>query len=399
MGQKSKRKFDWERFFMTVLGTAIGVALTFIVNGAVARHNKEQAQRLTAIMVIHDIDNTIDILKEWKEVEEEEGDLLRMALEQRDRPDVMPFDTLSSILSHLVASNTDFSFDTSKEKIFNSDLDTWQNLGNMAFLDNVQGIYYERQALQDLVNLSTTWKQPITEEEHMQVVMGTGWVTEEEYTAILWPFLKEKLHDDRVVFYINVSGTRVQTLSQLLDYWTKKNNENKFLMGITDRELEDYVSSISKKGVPLTRSKLLGHWGVISGDQTTEYDFRGDHSYTFVNDYASSYTKMKAFSGRLKMTVSYRGEWAFQGDSLVMTPDYSTADVKVDPSDLVPEENMQDSLDAWVNDYRERYSDHFRDLADQGDRYAVKARLDSSKDKMEWTQADGTVRYIKRKVE
>jgi hypothetical protein len=188
-------------------------------------------------------------------------------------------------------------------------------------------------------------------------------------------------------------------LSQLLDYWTKKNNENKFLMGITDRELEDYVSSISKKGIPLTRSKLLGHWGVISGDQTTEYVFRGDHSYTFVNDYASSYTKMKAFSGRLKMTVSYRGEWAFQGDSLVMTPDYSTADVKVDPSDLVPEENMQDSLDAWVNDYRERYSDHFRDLADQGDRYAVKARLDSSKDKMEWTQADGTVRYIKRKVE
>ncbi len=49
---------------MTVLGTAIGVALTFIVNGAVARHNKEQAQRLTAIMVIHDIDNSVKIVKD-----------------------------------------------------------------------------------------------------------------------------------------------------------------------------------------------------------------------------------------------------------------------------------------------------------------------------------------------
>ena len=99
------------------------------------------------------------------------------------------------------------------------------------------------------------------------------------------------------------------------------------------------------------------------------------------------------------MTISYRGEWAFQGDSLVLTPDYNTVDLVVDPSGLVPEKNMQDSLDAWVKENRESAMDYFKERVDKGEKYAVKALVDSSKDKMEWTDADDNVRYLKRKEE
>ncbi len=71
--------------------------------------------------------------------------------------------------------------------------------------------------------------------------------------------------------------------------------------------------------------------------------------------------------------------------------------MKLDPSGLVPEKNMQDSLDAWVNWYREQGRDIFKEKAEKGERYVVKALMDSSKDKMEWTEADGDVRYLKRK--
>ena len=220
MEKKTKINFNWEQFFVTVLGTAIGVALTFVVDGMMARHNKEQAQRLTAIMVIHDIDNSIDVLKNLK------------------------------------------------EKIFNSDLDTWQNLGNMAFLDNVQSFYHDRQELQDALNQSTMWQRPIPDEEFMQFIMGTGWVTAEEFAAALLPFLKEKLHEIKVAYYINVSSSRLDSMTQVIDYWTGLDDENKFLMGITDQELEEYVSNINKKGVSLTRSKLLGRWVLAEGDRT-----------------------------------------------------------------------------------------------------------------------------------
>ena len=76
------KKIDWQEFFISVIGTAIGIAITFIVDGMLERRNKAQAQRLTAIMVIHDIDNSIDIVKEMREEEERNGELLRLALKQ-----------------------------------------------------------------------------------------------------------------------------------------------------------------------------------------------------------------------------------------------------------------------------------------------------------------------------
>ena len=399
MEKKSKKRFDWGQFIVTVLGTAIGVALTFVVDGIVARHNKEQAQRLTAIMVIHDIDNSVKIVKNIKEEEESNGELLRLALKQRDHLEGIPFDTLYSVLGILADSRSDFSFDTSKEKIFNSDLDTWQNLGNMAFLDNAQLFYYNRQEFQDGVNQSTMWERPIPDEEYMQLIMRDEWATAEEFAAALMPFLKEKLYDNRVVYYINSSSNRLNHMTQVIDYWTAVNNENKFLMGISDQELEDYVSNINKKGVSLTRSKLLGRWVLNMGDQTNEYYFHGDHGYDFAVDYAPAFIKTAFFSGRLKMRFYYRGQWTFQGDSLVLTPDYNTADVIVDPSELVPEENMQDSLNAEVNRYRELGLASFKEMEEKGKKHIVKALLDSSNDKMEWTEPDGAVRYLKRKEE
>ena len=399
MEKKTKRRFDWSRLFVTVLGTAIGVALTFIVSGILERRSKAQAQRLTAIMVIHDIDNSVEIMKNMKAEEEQNGELLRSALKQRDHLEGMPFDSLYSVLSILAASHSDFNFDTSKEKILNSDLDTWQNLGNMAFLDNAQNFYHYRKRAQDDMNESTVWERPIPNEEYMQLIMGSGWVTEEEFAAILQPFLEEKLHENRVVYYINVSSSRLDYLTQLIDYWTGLNDENKFLMGISDRELEDYVNNINKKGVSLNRSRLLGHWVLNVGDQTNEYDFHSDRGYDFSSDYAPAFVKSMFFSGKLKIRFSYRGKWAFQGDSLVLTPDFNTTDVIVDPSALVPEENMQDSLDAWVIRYREQSINNFKEKADKGEKYTVKPLLDSSHDKMEWTEPDGMVRYLKRKEE
>ena len=397
--KKIYKKMDWKDFFISVIGTAIGIAITFIVDGMLERRNKAQAQRLTAIMVIHDIDNSVQILKDMREEEEGNGELLRFILKQRDHLEGVPYDTLTSVLGVLTDNRSDFSFDTSKEKIFNSDLDTWQNLGNMAFLDNVQTFYHYRQGAQDGMNQSAVWERPIPNEEYMQLIMDSGWVTEEEFTAAILPFLKEKLHENRVVYYINVSSSRLDYLTQFIDYWTGLNDENKFLMGITDQELEDYVNNINKKGVSLNRSKLLGRWTLTIGEQTNEYDFHGDHSYDLAVDYASSFRQMRFFSGKLKMTLFYSGEWALQGDSLVLTPDYNTADINVDPSGLVPEENMQDSLDAWVNRYREQSIKNFKEMADKGEKRSFKASVDSSNDKMEWTNPDGAVRYLKRKRE
>ena len=395
----TRKKIDWQQFFITVIGTAIGVALTFVVSGILERRNKAQAQRLTAIMVIHDIDNTVNIFQSWKDNEEKGKALLVYALEHKDQKEAIPSDTLMNVLNLLVRSKTEYHFDTSKEQIFNSDADTWQNLENMKFIDNVQEFFYERQRFLEIANNAEWFREPIPDEEFMQVIMNSGWVTEEEYFTELWAFLRDKLQDKRVAYYINVSHARVEALTQYIDKFTLLNEENKFIMGITDQELEDYVNSLHNNGIALTKGDLPGRWLFASRDQNMEYIFHSDNTYTYSNAKNSSYVKTPYWSGVYTVKVTYKGTWALQRDSLVLTPDYASSDVLLDPSGIVVEEDGEKNLADWLNQYQETTLNYFREEDDKEYQYAVKARLDSSRDKMEWTEADGTVRYMKRKRE
>lgn len=395
----TRKKIDWQQFFITVIGTAIGVALTFVVSGILERRNKAQAQRLTAIMVIHDIDNTVNIFQSWKDNEEKGKALLMYALEHKDQKEAIPSDTLMNVLNLLVRSKTEYHFDTSKEQIFNSDADTWQNLENMKFIDNVQEFFYERQRFLEIANNAEWFREPIPDEEFMQVIMNSGWVTEEEYFTELWAFLRDKLQDKRVAYYINVSHARVEALTQYIDKFTLLNEENKFIMGITDQELEDYVNSLHNNGIALTKGDLPGRWLFASRDQNMEYTFHSDNTYTYSNAKNSSYVKTPYWSGVYTVKVTYKGTWALQRDSLVLTPDYASSDVLLDPSGIVVEKDGEKNLADWLNQYQETTLNYFREEDDKEYQYAVKARLDSSRDKMEWTEADGTVRYMKRKRE
>ncbi len=395
----TRKKIDWQQFFITVIGTAIGVALTFVVSGILERRNKAQAQRLTAIMVIHDIDNTVNIFQSWKDNEEKGKALLMYALEHKDQKEAIPSDTLMNVLNLLVRSKTEYHFDTSKEQIFNSDADTWQNLENMKFIDNVQEFFYERQRFLEIANNAEWFREPIPDEEFMQVIMNSGWVTEEEYFTELWAFLRDKLQDKRVAYYINVSHARVEALTQYIDKFTLLNEENKFIMGITDQELEDYVNSLHNNGIALTKGDLPGRWLFASRDQNMEYTFHSDNTYTYSNAKNSSYVKTPYWSGVYTVKVTYKGTWALQRDSLVLTPDYASSDVLLDPSGIVVEKDGEKNLADWLNQYQETTLNYFREEDDKEYQYAIKARLDSSRDKMEWTEADGTVRYLKRKRE
>ena len=390
-----KSSIDWKQFFISVLGTAIGVALTFIVSGMLERRNKAQAQRLTAIMVIHDIDNTIDILKTWKESALEADRLLNRVLAEKDHLDQMPYDSLAKALDYLSASISEFRFDTSKEQIFNSDMDTWQNLGNMKFIDNVQAFFHQRQSVQEAVNESPIWLEPIPAEEYMQLAMRPDLKTMDDYTAIFRPFLQKKLDQDRVTYYINCSTMRLTYLNQLIDFWTTLNNENKFLIGITDQEMEDYITSISSDGIPLSKSKLVGKWQNNTEDGTAEYVFKADNSYLYTNAH-STFAKGLYWSGKVNISFSYAGTWDLQGDSLILFPSYNVSDVELDASDLFVEKNMKDSLNTWLARYHDDTLEQFKELASQKDRSPFHARLDSSKDKMEWVSPQGKVRYFKR---
>lgn len=384
----------WQQFLISVLGTAIGVALTFSLNGLRANKKQQQAQRLTAIMVIHDIDNTIDILKSWKQQEATADTLLHYAVDNKDHLDKVSVDSLIQVINLLVNDNRSFRFDTSKEEIFNSDLDTWQNLGSVQFLDNVQSFFYDRQTLQQ-INEGPEWKSPIPYDDYLQLIMGRGRISPEQYRELALPFLKEKLSDTRVSYYIDNATYRQNALSRAIDSWTDLNEENKFLMGITDQEMEDYINSFDATGMAVTRRLLTGTWVYPMENRTKEYKFNGDHTMSS-NIVSVEKGVWMHFSGEFKTTTSYRGTWELKGDSLVVNIDPNGIEFALDASNLVAAEGMQDSLDAWKERYLEEGRKALKENPDDYYRNAYKVRMDSSKDKMQWTVPEGWSFYVKR---
>ena len=309
----------WLQFVISVLGTAIGVALTFGLNGRLESRKQAQAQRLTAIMVIHDIDNTIDELKRMKKLEEDRCKLLEYATDHKGHLDKVPYDTLKSIINNLLNNNSEYRFDNSKEKIFNSDLDTWQNLGNMKFIDNVQSFFYDRQLVQEELNQAEFWYRPIPQDEYMQLFMGVGWLTQESYCALAYPFLEKKLHDKRVKYFIDVADFRVDYLKQMIDAWTTQNDENKFLMGITDQELEDYVNSMDINGLAVTKRNLSGSWeSTLNDEDCKSYTFNADRTFSSTKVMQSTSGRWQQWRGKFTVQVDCSGTWEMKEDSLFL---------------------------------------------------------------------------------
>ena len=397
---RKERKSWWMQFLISVVGTAIGVGLTFAISNRIDNHKKEQAQRLTAMMVIHDIDESIERVKSLKDEMEEQFNAVIYTMGHLDQVDSLSNDTLILALSYIVQDENDYSFDMSKEKIFHSSPDTWQNLGSMKFIDNVQSFYFNRQSFLDTYNKSIYWQRPVQTRELEQINSVDASLSVEQYIesyyANMRKLLKEKLTDTNTQNYINYAAWRMSYVNDMIEDWIKLNNENKFLMSITDEEMEAYVNSINKTGVALKEENLIGTWRVSSSDKLgEEWEYRKDHTYRVVGD-QSGIANMPYAKGKLKAHFTWEGEWNIEGDSLIQTLDWDKYTMEFDDSEIIALPGRQEMLDKWQKEYIESYQKFVNDNRGRKDRNAYGACMDASGNKIELKKKD-EVQYLKRK--
>ena len=377
----------WMQFLISVLGTAIGVGLTFAISHRIENKKKEQAQRLTAMMVIHDIDESVNSLKTMKEYMETHYNAMMYAKEHLDQLDSVSVDTLYKAIEFIMTDDQDFRFDMSKEKIFHSSPETWQNLGSMKFIDNVQSFYFDRQSFQDLRNSSNLWREPLSISEFEKLKINNSELSVDEYmdqyNASLRALLKEQLEDNHINYYIEYTPWRLTVLVQLIEKWSMMNDENKFLMSITDDELENYVNSINKSGIALNEKSLIGTWEVSPSEESLmEWNYCKDHTYS-ATTIASSAVNLPFAQGKIIIHINEEGTWTLKGDSIVQFANVDALDVGVDANNLVAFSGRQDMCDNWVQEFEEDLLKNYQDNANLNKRIAYHACLDASRDKME----------------
>ena len=125
---------------MTILATSISIVLTFGSANLIEGRHKKQAQRRMAMMIIHDIDESIKQMEQVDSLLRKYHDLQFEVLEGR-------YSESLGIASVMLASNDPsyIKFAHTTEHIFTSNVDTWSTIGKVDFIDNVSGCYILRE--------------------------------------------------------------------------------------------------------------------------------------------------------------------------------------------------------------------------------------------------------------
>lgn len=127
--EENKKKFDvfsWLKpLVISIIGTSIGVGLSFTVNRLVESHKQQKAQRETAIMAVYDIDEINRQIKEEEELEDSLFKITTYAFTHQEDLETMSEDTLHMVIAYLFYNPSEikgWAADT-RENAFNSGID------------------------------------------------------------------------------------------------------------------------------------------------------------------------------------------------------------------------------------------------------------------------------------
>ena len=339
-----------KELLLSTLATTISILLTFGTAHLLDQRQARLAQRQTAMILIHDIDVSVAALNRMADEEEKEKVAIQYVIDHLDELKSLPEDTVYTAISMLgTLLNSGNFFEESKEKVFNSSQDTWKNLNDVSFVDNMESFYESRHFLETLLTESPHWKHPMSQEDFFDLDVKTNCSKHHSSALIYEAALREKLKDPKIMFFIDLSAYRARTLRQYAQQWKRLSYRNKFIMDIDDEELADYIKKSQKSGRAVSESDLIGQWEYeMPGKDMQYYHFLKPDSFSIRT---RSYYENPFYSGAIIVTFIYGGTWNLKGDSLKLNYSAESVKVEVDRSAISYRAQMRDSVESFIGRY------------------------------------------------
>lgn len=396
--QKMKAAGIAKSLLLSVMGTTISIILTFGTSRYFDHRKKLANGRQLAIMAIHDIDNTVKVFEEYADHEYQLSLQAQYLQEHLETLEDIGFDTLSAVFDYLLADNfvgEGYILDEANEKVFLSSQDAWKNIDNATFIDRVQTFYNERHEFYNYLTTSLEWHKPLEESEFIQRKIHTP-----DYSFDIVSYLKELLRRDDVGYYIAYSSLRQQLFNSTSQKWHNVSDECQFLMGISDREKEDYIKSRERKGYLASEHQLLGRWLAKDKGNREEkreqiLEFCKDHTATFTT---ISYESSHLYIGNIVTKCIARGTWNLLGDSVTVTQkpelEYAIDTTAISyRAELKPD--IQNLMDEWNEIFR-KSKEESRKKGEETIKYGT--FIDQSETKLKWSRVtlkpDGTEEVV-----
>ena len=373
-----------KELLMTFIGTTLSIVLTFGTADYIDKKEKKNLGRQTAMMVIHDMDNTVELLKEYSKDEKKGLELARYVMDRYDTMDKIGEDTIWQVINFLMSDISEvnmYKFDESSEKLFLSSQDSWKNIDNAAFMDAVQDFYATRHEFFDQINHAPYWRKPFDAESSFQYFMEHS-----DQRVNLAELLEQYLIKREVIYYLDNASYRQDTFDDMAETIQSYSDLCKFTIGITDEELEEYVKNRDRTGRNVKESELVGKWLMHNTESTySSYEFLEDHTYkqTFINHYS-----YPMYVGRMDITYHFTGTWELRADTLYMNMD-RTPEVGIDHSNIKIKAGKEKEVEDYIQELKDKlkeYKDKIREKEDVESKYC--ATINSRGDKIEIAYED-----------
>ncbi len=384
-GGSGKSRSIVKELLLTIIATTISIVLTFGTAAWFEKREADKARRLLAMTIISDIDQSLEVVKNRIKYEDECCAISYYLMRNCHRLEEIGSDSILAFIYYV----TDFGFPrelemaTSNEHIFNSSQDSWRTLSDKKFLGNVQDFYSARSLMERQRKESVFFQKPISGEEEYSLIMELDDMKSDE--AIL-ATCRRLLQTPRVQNYIGWSSERRSLYNSLLQY-INVNEENKFLMGITEKELEEFRNQSLMVIRRAKEADLVGTWDAVltSDDNHTEYTFRKDRTFTTLQTKKWNHY---CFRGKITTQITVSGHWEIVGDTLVKSFDLQTLKIDNDESGITC---SKEEREKQLPEVRQLYMDRlmgsgFLKQISSDNRVAQSTNLDRTGTRLELTE-------------
>ena len=217
----------WKDFVVAILATTVSIVLTFGTSKLIERNNQKKERRLTALMVMssiesfaRNIDETVEI---WDRLDSVAVWLLRMPIEEVERlGEEEPFiNAVNEVFEAPVIRH-----DQTAETIFSSNIDTWKNMGNFQFVDNVGECFSQMNWIEETIN-----KEAIEYTGHQARIFNNF----SDYPGK--NFTEKLLRDELARRQLQMPNSFKAWLAYSSDILRRMNRKNMKLIGIPEEEV------------------------------------------------------------------------------------------------------------------------------------------------------------------
>ena len=224
------------------LATTLSIILTFGTTGLVEKCQRAKDRKMSAMMVMSNIENFSRTAEEMSQrIARCDSIGAWMLSLPKDSLDLIQPEDVQDLLLEVMTLVDPLTHDKTAENIFSNSIETWKNMGNFQFIDNVGKCFSEMNANE------ANWNQWVNEyEATISDVISQMKPGEHSFTKLLNDnSFRQKLVD------FHVRKAWLEYIAASIRYL---NNKNSQLIGIDEKEVMAFTDERSRD-IPTDREK------------------------------------------------------------------------------------------------------------------------------------------------